>query len=139
MTKQAPAKRAGKPSTAGIKALIATASLGATFGGWVLFSTHDNTATQLAQQVATSSDPPQTLALDLSALSAQPDIQPLPTLIPPGLLQGAFSPQAQPFTTVPTPVHEAIPQPTRQPLRLVKPPAAIKPKPAPITTTRSSR
>jgi hypothetical protein len=132
MSKQTSRRHVAKPSTPGIKALITTASIAATLGGWALFANH-NTSTEalLAQQATELSRPAQVFALNVSAL---PAIDALPTIVP-RLAESGLTSQIQQPTQVPT----AVPDVKQQSLRVVKAPLAVNQKPAPLTVTRSSR
>ena len=139
MSKQTSRRRVAKPSTPGIKALITTASIAATLGGWALFANH-NTFTEalLAQQATELSRPAQVFALNVSAL---PAIDALPTIVPPPprLAESGLTSQIQQPTQVPTAVPDVKQQSPQQSLRVVKAPPAVNQKPAPLTVTRSSR
>ncbi|MEO8286129.1 MAG: hypothetical protein ABI670_06800 [Chloroflexota bacterium] len=138
MTKQISRRRVAKPPVPGIKALVTTASIAATLGGWALFANQNSYSQDfLAQQAQELSAQPQVPALNVSAL---PALDPLPTVVPPpsGLAGSGFSAQIQIPAQVPTVASEPKTLAPAQSLRQVKPPAVSR-KPAPRAVTRSSR
>jgi hypothetical protein len=138
VAKQISRRRITKPPVPGIKALVTTASIAATLGGWALFANQNSYSEDvLAQQAQELSAQPQVPALNVSVL---PAIDPLPTVIPrPSSLAGSgFSAQAEVPAQVPTVAPEPKTLAPAQSLRQVKPPAVSR-KPAPRAVTRSSR
>jgi hypothetical protein len=140
VAKQISRRRISKPPIPGIKALVTTASIAATLGGWAMFANQNSFSEDvLAQQAQELSVQPQVPALNVSVL---PAIDPLPTVVPrPSSLAGSgFSAPAQPEVQaqVPTVAPEPKTLAPAQSLRQVKPPAVSR-KPAPRAVTRSSR
>jgi hypothetical protein len=135
-----------KKSVAGVKALITTATIAATVGGWALFANHDgSTAALLSPKTPPQPDAPQPQQSQLSALdlSALPIIDPLPTVVPPpaNLIQGGSAAQIQQLVDAPTPspAQTASAQAPQRSLRVVTAPPAVSQRPAPRAITRSSR
>src|SRR5690242_9924906 len=98
MDRQTSRKPLAKPGTTSIKALLTTATIAATVGGWALLANHDSsTAALLAQTTPQPPDAQQLQQSQLSALdlSALPVIDPLPTVVPvpPSLMHSGLTAQ----------------------------------------------
>lgn len=125
--------------SANVKLFVTAASLAATVGGWAWLSRPDTTITAAPPPA----EPPAAIYEALELQVSQPDIPAVPTLIPaPGNLAiPQAAQQAQQAPAKPTQAPRAAapaPVPQQPQLRSVQRPS-IANRPAPVTTSRSSR